>query len=89
MAYQTPDSKKEEFRKYLEKSGVIDALTKGAYSGQIISTRSFLQLILLLMYPLFRLPTSQQFSWACTRSPSGRRTQSTTSKGEPDAVDTR
>jgi len=26
--YQTPDSKKEEFRKYLEKSGVIDALTK-------------------------------------------------------------
>jgi len=28
MTYQTPDSKKEEFRKYLEKSGVIDALTK-------------------------------------------------------------
>merc|ERR1711966_287038 len=27
-SYQTPDSKKEEFRKYLEKSGVIDALTK-------------------------------------------------------------
>ncbi|ETV87629.1 hypothetical protein H257_01135 [Aphanomyces astaci] len=27
-AYQTPDSKKEEFRKYLEKSGVIDSLTK-------------------------------------------------------------
>ncbi|GMI61176.1 hypothetical protein ScalyP_jg8743 [Parmales sp. scaly parma] len=26
--YQTPDSKKEEYRKYLEKSGVIDALTK-------------------------------------------------------------
>ena len=26
MAYQTPDSQKEEFRKYLEKSGVIDAL---------------------------------------------------------------
>ncbi len=26
---QTPDSKKEQFRKYLEKSGVIDALTKG------------------------------------------------------------
>eukprot|EP00591_Stephanopyxis_turris_P009501 CAMPEP_0195523358 /NCGR_PEP_ID=MMETSP0794_2-20130614/22436_1 /TAXON_ID=515487 /ORGANISM="Stephanopyxis turris, Strain CCMP 815" /LENGTH=95 /DNA_ID=CAMNT_0040653343 /DNA_START=70 /DNA_END=357 /DNA_ORIENTATION=+ len=26
--YQTPDSKKEEFRKYLEKSGVIDALTR-------------------------------------------------------------
>lgn len=29
MSYQTPDSKKQEFRKYLEKSGVIDALTKG------------------------------------------------------------
>ena len=27
--YQTPESKKQEFRKYLEKSGVIDALTKG------------------------------------------------------------
>lgn len=26
---QTPESKKQEFRKYLEKSGVIDALTKG------------------------------------------------------------
>jgi hypothetical protein len=29
FASQTPDSKKEEYRKYLEKSGVIDALTKG------------------------------------------------------------
>jgi hypothetical protein len=28
-SYQTPESKKQEFRKYLEKSGVIDALTKG------------------------------------------------------------
>ena len=27
--HQTPESKKQEFRKYLEKSGVIDALTKG------------------------------------------------------------
>ena len=27
---QTPDAKKEEFRKYLDKSGVVDALTKGA-----------------------------------------------------------
>nr|CCA23573.1 conserved unknown protein putative [Albugo laibachii Nc14] len=26
--YQTPEAKKEEFRKYLEKSGVVDALTK-------------------------------------------------------------
>jgi hypothetical protein len=26
---QTPESKKQEFRRYLEKSGVIDALTKG------------------------------------------------------------
>jgi hypothetical protein len=30
-SYQTPESKKQEFRKYLEKSGVIDALTKGMY----------------------------------------------------------
>ena len=28
VSQQTPESKKEEFRKYLEKSGVIDALTK-------------------------------------------------------------
>lgn len=28
MSYQTADSKKEEFRKYLEKSGVIDAMTR-------------------------------------------------------------
>mmetsp|Transcript_1601 Transcript_1601/g.2550 ORF Transcript_1601/g.2550 Transcript_1601/m.2550 type:complete len:91 (-) Transcript_1601:136-408(-) len=27
-SYQTPESKKQEFRKYLEKSGVIDAFTK-------------------------------------------------------------
>jgi hypothetical protein len=27
-SYQTPESKKEEFRKYLEKSGVVDAMTK-------------------------------------------------------------
>lgn len=30
--YQTPESKKQEFRKYLEKSGVIDAFTKGLNS---------------------------------------------------------
>ena len=29
-AVQTADSKKEEFRNFLEKAGVIDALTKGA-----------------------------------------------------------
>ena len=29
-SYSTPDAKKEEFRKYLDKSGVVDALTKGA-----------------------------------------------------------
>ena len=34
---QTPDSKKEEFRKYLEKSGVIDALTKGEYALQTLA----------------------------------------------------
>eukprot|EP00128_Syssomonas_multiformis_P010921 Colp12_sorted_trinity150504_noHs@9886 len=28
MTYQATDSKKKEFRAYLEKSGVIDALTK-------------------------------------------------------------
>lgn len=28
-SYQTPDAKKEEFRKYLDKAGVVDALTKG------------------------------------------------------------
>eukprot|EP00762_Andalucia_godoyi_P007331 ANDGO_01544.mRNA.1 C-Myc-binding protein homolog len=28
MSYQTPDTKKEEFRKYLEKTGVIDAMTR-------------------------------------------------------------
>ena len=28
---QSVESKKEEFQKYLEKSGVVDALTKGAH----------------------------------------------------------
>ena len=28
MSYKPADSKKEEFRKYLEKAGVLDALTK-------------------------------------------------------------
>jgi hypothetical protein len=28
MSYETPDSQKEEFRKYLEKSGVISQLTR-------------------------------------------------------------
>mmetsp|Transcript_25586 Transcript_25586/g.44118 ORF Transcript_25586/g.44118 Transcript_25586/m.44118 type:complete len:103 (+) Transcript_25586:51-359(+) len=28
MAFQPSDSKKDEYRKYLERSGVIDALTK-------------------------------------------------------------
>ena len=27
--YQSPDAKKEEFRKYLDRAGVVDALTKG------------------------------------------------------------
>ena len=30
---QAPDAKKEEFRKYLDKSGVVDALTKGERSS--------------------------------------------------------
>ena len=36
---QQTESKKEEFRKYLEKAGVMDALTKGvvqAFFGDII-----------------------------------------------------
>jgi len=40
-SYQTPDSKKEEFRKYLEKSGVIDALTKGTEESCWCSRGSF------------------------------------------------
>ena len=28
MAYRAADSKREEFRKYLEKAGVLDAMTK-------------------------------------------------------------
>jgi len=35
--YQTPESKKEEYRRYLEKSGVVDSLTKvlvGLYEEQ-------------------------------------------------------
>ncbi len=35
--YQTPESKKQEFRKYLEKSGVIDALTKGKLWVYVVS----------------------------------------------------
>eukprot|EP00965_Chrysotila_dentata_P025621 851202-Pleurochrysis_carterae.AAC.1 len=31
--WPSPDAKKEEFRQYLEKSGVIDALTKGEGCG--------------------------------------------------------
>ena len=33
---QPADSKREEFRKYLEKSGVLDSLTKGESMGQIL-----------------------------------------------------
>ena len=32
---QAADSKREEFRKYLEKSGVLDTLTKGNETGQL------------------------------------------------------
>jgi hypothetical protein len=32
---QTPDAKKEEFRKYLDKAGVVDALTKGASNNSL------------------------------------------------------
>ena len=32
---QAVDQKKEDFRKYLEKNGVVDALTKGSQIGLI------------------------------------------------------
>lgn len=35
---QAPDSKREQFRRYLEKAGVVDSLTKGKRFG-------FLQLV--------------------------------------------
>lgn len=40
---QTPESKKQEFRKYLEKSGVIDALTKGKlyFQFDVLASVSF------------------------------------------------
>ena len=31
VCFQAADSKREEFRKYLEKAGVLDSLTKGMY----------------------------------------------------------
>ena len=31
FTFQAADSKREEFRKYLEKAGVLDALTKGQF----------------------------------------------------------
>jgi hypothetical protein len=39
LPLQTPDAKKEEFRKYLEKAGVVDALTKGASAISLHSSR--------------------------------------------------
>ena len=32
---QAADSKREEFRKYLEKAGVLDALTKGTHNSWV------------------------------------------------------
>lgn len=32
MAYQSINARKEEFRKYLEKNGVVDSITKGKHS---------------------------------------------------------
>ena len=32
LVLQTPESKKEEFKKYLDKSGAIESLTKGKSS---------------------------------------------------------
>ena len=47
---QTPESKKQEFRKYLEKSGVIDALTKGnnnLFTIIISNQRDFINILLI------------------------------------------
>ena len=39
---QAPDAKKEEFRRYLERSGVIDALTKGEPEVILVSRMSII-----------------------------------------------
>jgi hypothetical protein len=75
--YMSPDAKKEEFRKYLDKAGVVDALTKGALHGRRARALSRPRL------PRHRLPhtaprATLQRSSVSTRSPSGRRTPSTT-----------
>jgi predicted RNA binding protein YcfA (HicA-like mRNA interferase family) len=80
---QTPDSKKEEFRKYLEKSGVIDALTKGSH---ICMNHPFLEnkmfshhrhIYIHLKYPYL----SVQFWLVCTKNLSGRLMLLITSSG--------
>lgn len=42
------DSKREEFRKYLEKAGVMDALTKGEFLVDI----QFILFLLLSFFPV-------------------------------------
>ncbi len=44
---QSVESKKEEFQKYLEKSGVVDALTKGTCSFSLLVVFEWVMLILL------------------------------------------
>ena len=43
LLHQTPDAKKEEYRKYLEKSGVVDSLTKGTTGDDSCDARSHTQ----------------------------------------------
>ena len=43
------DSKREEFRKYLEKAGVMDALTK----GEFLVDFQFILFLLLSFFPLW------------------------------------
>ena len=40
VASQAPDAKKEEFRAYLSKAGVIEALTKGARTASTPEART-------------------------------------------------
>ena len=50
------DSKREEFRKYLEKAGVMDALTKG-----IFGVNFKLSHVLLLIFVLCWFDSSREF----------------------------
>ena len=59
------DSKREEFRKYLEKAGVMDALTK----GEFLVDFEFILFLLLSFFPVL----VRQFLWICTKNPRNQR----------------